>query len=79
MAGPGSRLAAIVRAHVGVITDDVERASVFVSEWRSLSAERRNEIARRRDTYERRNYLTLSVARSSRLTTSLSFRSEVNQ
>jgi AcrR family transcriptional regulator len=54
VAGPGSRLAAIVRAHVGVITDDVERASVFVSEWRSLSAERRNEIARRRDTYERR-------------------------
>ncbi len=52
--GPGSRLAALVRAHVGVVTDDIERASVFVNEWRSLSAERRAEIARRRDAYERR-------------------------
>jgi hypothetical protein len=32
-----------------------------------------------RDLYERRSYLTLSVARSSRLTTSVSLRSEVNQ
>lgn len=52
--GPGSRLAALVRAHVGVVTDDIERASVFVHEWRSLSTDRRAEIARRRDTYERR-------------------------
>lgn len=51
-AGPGRRLAALVRAHVGVITDDIERASVFVHEWRSLSTERRAEIARRRDAYE---------------------------
>ena len=53
-ADPGTRLAALVRAHVGVITDDVERASVFVHEWRSLSTERRAEIGRRRDDYERR-------------------------
>jgi AcrR family transcriptional regulator len=53
-AHPGTRLAALVRAHVGVITDDVERASVFVHEWRSLSTERRAEIGRRRDDYERR-------------------------
>jgi AcrR family transcriptional regulator len=54
VAGPGSRLAALVRAHVGIITDDVERASVFVSEWRSLATDRRAEIARRRDEYEHR-------------------------
>ena len=52
--GPGSRLAALVRAHVGVITDDVERASVFVHEWRSLVGERRAAIGKRRDAYERR-------------------------
>jgi AcrR family transcriptional regulator len=53
-ADAGTRLAALVRAHVGVITDDIERASVFVHEWRSLSAERRADISRRRDAYERR-------------------------
>jgi AcrR family transcriptional regulator len=52
--GPGSRLAALVRAHVAVVTDDVQRASVFVHEWRSLSAERRAAIVVRRDAYERR-------------------------
>ena len=52
--GPGSRLAALARAHVGVITDDVERASVFVHEWRSLSPERRQAIGARRDAYEQR-------------------------
>lgn len=50
----GSRLAALVRAHVGVVTDDIERASVFVHEWRSLSAERRAVMAARRDAYEGR-------------------------
>lgn len=52
--GPGSQLAALVRAHVGVITDDVERASVFVHEWRALQGERRTAIGKRRDAYERR-------------------------
>lgn len=54
VAGPGTRLAALVRAHISVVTDDIERASVFVHEWRSLSTERRAEIARRRDAYEAR-------------------------
>jgi hypothetical protein len=30
-----------VRALVGVVTDDIERASVFVHEWRSLDPGRR--------------------------------------
>ncbi len=48
------RLAALVRAHVAVVTDDIGRASVFVHEWRSLTGERRAQMARRRDAYERR-------------------------
>lgn len=52
--GPGSRLAALVRGHVGVVTDDLERASVFVHEWRALEGDRRAEIGRRRDAYEGR-------------------------
>jgi AcrR family transcriptional regulator len=52
--GPGSRLAALVRGHVGVVTEDLERASVFVHEWRALEGERRARIAQRRDAYEAR-------------------------
>jgi AcrR family transcriptional regulator len=52
--GPGVHLIALVRAHVGVVTDDIERASVFVHEWRALEPGRRDEIARRRDAYEAR-------------------------
>lgn len=53
-AAPAGRLRALVRAHVGVVTDDLERASVFVREWRALSGDRRADIGRRRDAYERR-------------------------
>ncbi len=62
-AGPGAidgvapattRLAGLVRAHVGVVTDDIGRASVFVHEWRSLTGDRRVQMARRRDAYEGR-------------------------
>jgi AcrR family transcriptional regulator len=49
-----SRLAALVRAHVRVVTDDVEEASVFVHEWRSLGPDRREAIRERRDAYEAR-------------------------
>jgi AcrR family transcriptional regulator len=52
--GCGVYLIALVRAHVGVLTDDIERASVFVHEWRALQGDRRGEIARRRDAYELR-------------------------
>ena len=51
---PVERLAALVEAHVDVVTADPERASVFVTEWRHLSAERRAAVATRRDTYEQR-------------------------
>src|SRR3954447_14673376 len=48
------RLAAFVEAHVEVVTADPERSSVFVTEWRHLSPERRSAIAARRDAYEAR-------------------------
>ena len=54
MFGPGVHLISLVRAHVGVLTDDIERASVFVHEWRALDPGRRAEMARRRDAYEAR-------------------------
>ena len=52
--GPGVHLISLVRAHVGVLTDDIERASVFVHEWRALDSGRRADMARRRDAYEAR-------------------------
>lgn len=52
--GRGVYLIALVRAHVAVVTDDVERASVFIHEWRALQGHRRDEITRRRDAYEAR-------------------------
>ena len=51
---PASALAALVRAHVGVITHDVGSAAVFVREWRALGGERRAAILARRDAYELR-------------------------
>jgi AcrR family transcriptional regulator len=51
---PVERLAALVEGHVDIVTADPERASVFVTEWRHLSAERRAAISARRDAYERR-------------------------
>ncbi len=51
---PVDRLAALVEAHVEVVTADPRRSSVFVTEWRHLSAARRDEIADRRDAYEAR-------------------------
>ena len=51
---PVDRLAALVEAHVEVVTSDPERSSVFVTEWRHLSPDRRAAIGARRDDYERR-------------------------
>jgi TetR/AcrR family transcriptional regulator, cholesterol catabolism regulator len=52
--GPADRLSALVHGHVEVIATDPRLASVFVSEWRHLSAARRTEILDRRDGYEAR-------------------------
>src|SRR5689334_12786631 len=53
-ADPVDRTAALVEAHVEVVTADPERSSVFVTEWRHLSGDRRAGIAARRDAYEGR-------------------------
>lgn len=51
---PAEALAALVKAHVEVVIEDIERASVFVHEWRSLTPDRRDDVALRRDAYEDR-------------------------
>lgn len=51
---PMEALAALVRAHVAVLTADVDAAGVFVHEWRALGPERRAEILARRDAYQAR-------------------------
>jgi hypothetical protein len=51
---PAEGLAALVRAHVDVLTSDVAEAGVFVHEWRALGPERRAAILARRDAYEAR-------------------------
>lgn len=51
---PVARMSALVRGHVRVIAEDVGAASVFISEWRALTGERRHAILARRDIYESR-------------------------
>ena len=53
-ADPVDRLAALVEAHVEVVTADPQRSSVFLTEWRHLSPPRRAAISERRDAYEAR-------------------------
>ena len=48
------RLAALVEAHVEVVTAEPERSSVFVTEWRHLTEPRHAAVAARRDAYEAR-------------------------
>ena len=52
-AWPADKLRAMIRAHVGVVTDDLAAAAVYLEEWRFLAAERREIILGRRDAYER--------------------------
>ena len=51
---PAEAIAALVRAHVEVLTSNVDEAGVFVHEWRALGSERRADILGRRDAYEAR-------------------------
>jgi AcrR family transcriptional regulator len=50
--GAAARLRAMVHAHVGVLADGLERASVYLYEWTFLGQERREPIARSRDGYQ---------------------------
>jgi TetR/AcrR family transcriptional regulator, cholesterol catabolism regulator len=53
--GPGGaaeRLRAMVHAHVGVLAGGLERASVYLYEWKFLGPERREQVAHSRDAYQ---------------------------
>ena len=47
-------IAALVEAHVDVLTAHVDEAGVFENEWRSLGEERRQQILDRRHEYQAR-------------------------
>jgi AcrR family transcriptional regulator len=49
---PEERLRGMIRAHVRVLTGDLEDAAVFLHEWRFLGQERRSDILARRDNHE---------------------------
>ena len=49
---PPQRLRDMIRGHVAVVTSSQKDAAVFLHEWRFLSAERREQMAARRDSYE---------------------------
>ena len=51
---PAEAVAGLVRAHVEVLTSDVDEAGVFVHEWRALNEEHRAAILARRDAYQAR-------------------------
>ena len=51
---PSEAIAALVEAHVDVLTADVDEAGVFMNEWRSLGEDRRRQVLERRDAYQAR-------------------------
>lgn len=63
-AAPDVRLRDMIGAHVAVVTGAQKDAAVFQHEWRFLSAQRRTDIASRRDAYEAlfRNVISEGVA-----------------
>lgn len=42
-----------LQAHIDVVARNLDAATVFSHEWRALQGERRDEIQRKRDAYER--------------------------
>lgn len=46
------RLRAMIEAHVAVVTDQLDRATVFLQDWKFLAPERKAAIGRLRDDYE---------------------------
>src|SRR5919202_3908401 len=51
---PGEKIRLALRAHLRVVADQLDVATVFVREWRYLQGERRDEIAGERRRYEDR-------------------------
>jgi TetR/AcrR family transcriptional regulator, cholesterol catabolism regulator len=51
---PTERIRLALRAHLRVVADQLDVATVFVREWRYLEGERRDEIVAERRRYEER-------------------------
>ncbi len=51
---PTERIRLALRAHLRVVADQLDVATVFVREWRYLEGERREEIVAERRRYEQR-------------------------
>ena len=53
-AGPAERIRLALRAHLRVVAEQLDMATVFIREWRYLEGERREEIVAERRRYEER-------------------------
>jgi AcrR family transcriptional regulator len=51
---PAERIRLALRAHLRVVADQLDVATVFIREWRYLEGERRDEIVGERRRYEER-------------------------
>jgi AcrR family transcriptional regulator len=51
---PGERLRLALRAHLSVVDDQLDVATVWLQEWRYLTGDARDEFLRERKRYERR-------------------------
>lgn len=51
-AGAAEKLRGMVRAHVGVVADNLADATIYLYEWKFLGSERRASITARRNQYE---------------------------
>ena len=53
-AGANERIRLALRAHLNVVSEQLDVATVFIREWRYLEGERREEIVGERRSYEER-------------------------
>lgn len=51
-AEPAEKVKMAVHAHVTTVAEHMEAATVFLNDWKFLSAERKDEILAKRDLYE---------------------------
>ena len=51
---PRERLAAMIGAHLGVVAEELDTATVFFQDWLHLADERRKTLVAMRDSYQRR-------------------------
>jgi TetR/AcrR family transcriptional regulator, cholesterol catabolism regulator len=49
---PEVRMRALIRAHVDLVAENLERTNVVFHQWKHLSAERRGVVVDKRDRYE---------------------------